>query len=120
MIPVEFVYGILDELDDFDVLCSMRNVCIRLDKIIESYPRYQTLTTCEISDEKLEKLPPKNLVYAIRNNAVIENTSIIVYLSLVVSLVCRSQPLLNFIAHVVWTKTMIFLKILQYDIYLSH
>jgi len=81
-IPVEFVYRILDELDDFDVLCSMRNVCIRLDKIIENYPRYQTLKTCEISGEKLHNLPAKNIVYAMQNNTVIENIdSIISYVS---------------------------------------
>lgn len=40
-LPVEFVYKILDELDDFTILCSMQNVCKRLNEIVHTYHRYQ-------------------------------------------------------------------------------
>ena len=40
-LPIEFVYRILDHLDQFHILCSMRNVSLRLNKILDTYPRYQ-------------------------------------------------------------------------------
>jgi hypothetical protein len=40
-LPVEIVYRILDHQNDFTIICSMRNVCQRLNKIVDSYHRYQ-------------------------------------------------------------------------------
>jgi hypothetical protein len=40
-LPVELAYRILDHLDDFIILCSMRNVCKRINTIVDSYHRYQ-------------------------------------------------------------------------------
>ena len=40
-LPVELVYRILDYLDDWSLICSIRNVCTRTDAIIDSYYRYQ-------------------------------------------------------------------------------
>ncbi|CAF4774262.1 unnamed protein product, partial [Rotaria sp. Silwood2] len=40
-LPVELVYCILDNLDDFSIFCSVRNVCTRLNMIIDTYHRYQ-------------------------------------------------------------------------------
>ena len=40
-LPVELVYRVLDQLPDFDLFCSMQNVCHRLNQILETYHRYQ-------------------------------------------------------------------------------
>jgi hypothetical protein len=40
-LPVEFVYRILDHFDILTILLSFRNICIRLNKITDSYHRYQ-------------------------------------------------------------------------------
>jgi hypothetical protein len=40
-LPVELVYRILDDLNVLSILCSMRNVCARLNAITDSYQRYQ-------------------------------------------------------------------------------
>ncbi|CAF1102759.1 unnamed protein product [Rotaria sordida] len=42
-LPVEIVYRILDNLEPKTILLSLRNVCERLNKIIDTYPRYQLL-----------------------------------------------------------------------------
>ena len=40
-LAIELVYRILDNLDDFTILCSVRNVCTRLNMITDTYHRYQ-------------------------------------------------------------------------------
>ncbi len=40
-LPVELVYRILDHLHEITILCSMRNVCTRINAITDSYHRYQ-------------------------------------------------------------------------------
>jgi hypothetical protein len=40
-IPVELVCRILDNLDPLSILLSLRNVCTRLNVIIDTYPPYQ-------------------------------------------------------------------------------
>jgi len=40
-LPVELVYRILDNLDEKSIFLSSRNVCIRLNIIIDTYHRYQ-------------------------------------------------------------------------------
>ncbi|CAF4233402.1 unnamed protein product, partial [Rotaria magnacalcarata] len=40
-LPVEFIYRILDNLDEFTILYSTRNVCARLNSITDTYHRYQ-------------------------------------------------------------------------------
>jgi hypothetical protein len=46
-LPVEIVYRILDNLSILSILCSMRNVCTRLNAITDSYQRYQVnLKSC--------------------------------------------------------------------------
>ena len=40
-LPVELVYRILDYLDDWSLICSMRNVSTRINSIIDNYHRYQ-------------------------------------------------------------------------------
>jgi len=40
-LPIELIFRILDNLDDFTILCSVRNVCTRLNTITNVYHRYQ-------------------------------------------------------------------------------
>ncbi len=40
-LPVELVYRILDNLDNFTLFVACRNVCTRLNTIIDTYHRYQ-------------------------------------------------------------------------------
>ncbi len=39
--PVEIIYRILDHQSDRTIICSMRNVCQRLNTIVDSYDQYQ-------------------------------------------------------------------------------
>ena len=39
-LPVELVYRILDHLDDWSLICSIRNVSTRINRIIDNYDRY--------------------------------------------------------------------------------
>ncbi|CAF4614576.1 unnamed protein product, partial [Rotaria sp. Silwood2] len=39
-IPANLVHRILDHLDDFTILCSVRNVCTGLNVITEAYHRF--------------------------------------------------------------------------------
>ncbi len=40
-LPVEIIYRILDHQSDFVIICTMRQVCQRLNKIVDGYHRYQ-------------------------------------------------------------------------------
>lgn len=40
-LPVELVYQIFDELDLINILLSLRNVCLRLNAILDTYSRYR-------------------------------------------------------------------------------
>lgn len=44
-LPIELVYRILDHLNDITILCSIRNVCTKLNTIIETYHRYEVKLT---------------------------------------------------------------------------
>jgi len=39
-LPIEFVYRVLDNLDELTILFSARDVCTRLNAIIDIYHRY--------------------------------------------------------------------------------
>ena len=38
-LPVEIVYRVLDHLTTFNILWSMRNVCTRIDAILDTYKK---------------------------------------------------------------------------------
>lgn len=48
-LPVEFVYLILDNLNKFNILYSMRNVCTRLNQIVDTYHWYKVKFSFRIS-----------------------------------------------------------------------
>ncbi len=52
-LPVELVYRILDNLDEVTILLSFRNVCTRLNIIVDTYYRYQ-VNFCIIFKAKLQ------------------------------------------------------------------
>lgn len=41
ILPVELLYRILEKLDDFELVCVISNVCVRLNMILQTYHRYQ-------------------------------------------------------------------------------
>ncbi len=44
-LPVDIIYRILDHIDVQDIYMSARNICQRLDNIIDTYKRYQVDST---------------------------------------------------------------------------
>ncbi|CAF0917373.1 unnamed protein product [Rotaria sordida] len=70
-LPIELVYRILDNLNDLTILCSVRNVCTRLNAITDTYHRYQTLTTLEFRWHQLQEQEIQHLA-----NVLIGNTAI--------------------------------------------
>ncbi len=42
-LPVEMIYRILDNLDNKTIILSCRDVCERLNTIVDSYRRYQVI-----------------------------------------------------------------------------
>ena len=46
-LPVELVYMIFDNLSNFTIICSLRQVCTRLNMIMDTYPRYH-VSLCSI------------------------------------------------------------------------
>lgn len=45
-LPIDIIYRIMDKLDDFSIVYSMHNVCMRLNDIIDTYYRYQVIFHC--------------------------------------------------------------------------
>lgn len=43
-LPVELIYRILDYLDNVTILLSCRNVCTRLNDIVDGYHRYRVIS----------------------------------------------------------------------------
>ncbi|CAF4412383.1 unnamed protein product, partial [Rotaria socialis] len=39
-LPIEIIYRVLDNLDFFTLLCSVHNVSVRLNTIMDTYHRY--------------------------------------------------------------------------------
>ncbi|CAF1527679.1 unnamed protein product, partial [Adineta steineri] len=75
-LPVEIVYRILDNLDDFTILCSVRNVCRRLNAITDAYHRYQLFTTLDLSNYQLQDHHIQCLVEALPNNTTLTTINI--------------------------------------------
>jgi hypothetical protein len=69
-LPVELVYNILDEMDVLTIFLSLRNVCLRLNTVIDSYKRYQDCNMMEISYARYSDEYLENLANAIMTNTV--------------------------------------------------
>jgi hypothetical protein len=60
-LPVEIIYNIMDKMDELNIILSLRNVCSRLNLVIDSYKRYEAfkklvMSYDRYSDEQLENL----------------------------------------------------------------
>lgn len=49
-LSIDIIYRILDKLDNLTLLCSVRDVCARLNKIVDTYNRYQVIFYIFIAD----------------------------------------------------------------------
>ncbi|CAF2064576.1 unnamed protein product [Rotaria magnacalcarata] len=67
-LPVELVYMIFDKLSDFTIICSLRQVCTRLNMIMDTYTRYQTLTTLDLGHNYMQDEGAQYFADALRNN----------------------------------------------------
>ncbi|CAF1009129.1 unnamed protein product [Adineta steineri] len=75
-LPVELVYRILDHQLDFTILCSMRNVCQRFNNIVDSYDRYQTLTTLDLESNEIRDIGAQHLTNVLRYNTTLTTLSL--------------------------------------------
>ena len=41
MLPIELVYRIVDHLNHFEMVFAVRNICTRLNELVNTYHRYQ-------------------------------------------------------------------------------
>ncbi|CAM4800671.1 unnamed protein product [Rotaria magnacalcarata] len=67
-LPIELVYRILDKLDILTLIFSTRNVCSRLNKIIDTYYQYQTFITLDLKGNRIGRVGAQQLAGALRNN----------------------------------------------------
>lgn len=87
-LPIELVYRILDHLDQSVIIFSCRDVCTRLDAIIDTYRRYQVtssfiifiivfyffiqiFTTLDLQYKKSHYRDTKHLAITLQRNQVI-------------------------------------------------
>ncbi len=88
-LPIELIYRILDQLDDFTMISSMRNVCTHINTIVDTYHRYQvncihynhvynfiqTLTTLDLKHHYIGDERTQRLANALQQNKVIPSSS---------------------------------------------
>ncbi|CAF1303778.1 unnamed protein product [Rotaria sp. Silwood1] len=67
-LPTELIYRILNYLDDFNLFCTMRNVCTRINTIMDSYRRYKTVITLDIGVNQIDDQATYYLADALRQN----------------------------------------------------
>lgn len=63
MLPIELVYRILDYLDGFNLIFSARNVCTRLNEIVDTYHPYQVDIVLISSIGRIRIPPLRSSVY---------------------------------------------------------
>ncbi|UJR11084.1 hypothetical protein I4U23_015266 [Adineta vaga] len=70
-LPIELIYRILDHLNEFSILLSARNVCVRLNAIIETYQPYQIFTILDLKHRSLNNDLFKCLIRSLQTNTTI-------------------------------------------------
>ncbi|CAF0863842.1 unnamed protein product [Adineta ricciae] len=70
-LPVELVYRIMDHQNGRTLFCSMQNICRRLNQILSTYQRYQTLTTLDLRWNQIGDEGAQHIADALRTNTVI-------------------------------------------------
>ncbi|CAF0998024.1 unnamed protein product [Rotaria sordida] len=71
LLPVELVYRILDNFDKLTILFSCRNICSRLNIIIDTYHRYQTLGILDLERNNIDAQKAQKLVNALQYNTTV-------------------------------------------------
>ncbi|CAF1122055.1 unnamed protein product [Adineta ricciae] len=69
-LPVELFYRILDQQNEYTIVFSMRNICRRFNRIVDSYDRYQTLTEIQIKHKSIEVEEAKTLGDVLSNTTI--------------------------------------------------
>ncbi|CAF1647072.1 unnamed protein product, partial [Adineta ricciae] len=75
-LPVELVYRIFDHESDFTLLCSMNDVCQRLNQILHTYPRYLTLTILDLTGNQIGVQGAQYLANALQMNTTITKVNL--------------------------------------------
>lgn len=65
-LPIDLFYRILDHLDLFTILCSMQNVCTRINAVLTSYSPYQVSLISMLHEIILEKNQFFSVIYYIK------------------------------------------------------
>ncbi|CAF1633558.1 unnamed protein product, partial [Adineta ricciae] len=68
-LPVEIVWRILDHVTPYTLICSVPNVCKRLDRILSTYQPYQELTVLDFSSNDAGPKGAQCLSKALWNNS---------------------------------------------------
>ncbi|CAF3354517.1 unnamed protein product [Rotaria socialis] len=67
-LPVELVHMIFDNLSDFTIICSFRQVCTRLNMIMDTYPPYQKLAAIRANTPPIDYGEVQHLINALKHN----------------------------------------------------
>ncbi|CAF4939473.1 unnamed protein product [Rotaria magnacalcarata] len=70
-LPVELVYRILENLDYVTILCSVHNVCTRLNMITGSYAPYKTMNTLDLRADEIVNMPVTRIIDALQHNTTV-------------------------------------------------
>ena len=62
-LPIEIIYRVLDHLNEINILWSARNICIRLNRIIDTYDRYKVNIIDLISTFSIQNCLHKGTYY---------------------------------------------------------
>lgn len=69
-LPIEIVYRIFDNLNDKELFLSTQNICQRLNSILNSYRRYETLTQVNLAQSEIDDEGAQWISEALQNNTV--------------------------------------------------
>ncbi|CAF1251278.1 unnamed protein product [Rotaria sordida] len=75
-LPVELVYRILDKLDTFTILCSMLNVCTRINVIVDDYRQHPTLIKLDLRYNQIGRAGARYLAHGLQYNTTLTMLSL--------------------------------------------
>ncbi|CAF4078196.1 unnamed protein product [Rotaria magnacalcarata] len=67
-LPIDIIYRILYQIDNFTIFCSIRGVCARVNAILVTYYRYQNLTTLVLKHYRIGNEDVQRLSTALKND----------------------------------------------------
>ncbi|CAF4411995.1 unnamed protein product [Rotaria socialis] len=71
-LPIEVIFHILDELDEFTIIFYVRNVCTQLKTITDTYYEYQSFTELAIEDRNLDEEKMQFLAQSLKDNTLVK------------------------------------------------